>query len=231
VVIPRAIFLICLVTVLASRIPSTYLPAERTNSPPSAGLSPSANPLLGTSVAGSAGIPTTHRSTATANVSDDRPNKPIQPLAPHGSGCFVYSYLDTDWEPTLCGAAPLRPMIASETRPSTVGNGHDEVAQSPGTVIGSAIGSFQSISGLTSESDSNYGANYYSLQLNSQFLSGVSTPYTDNRTTTGWEQFVYSNSGWLFIQFWLFGYQSAYGSCPAIGPPSGTPWFVDQGSC
>ena len=115
-----------------------------------------------------------------------------------------------------------------------VGSGNDRVAKSAGAIIGAAAGSFQSVKGLMSESDS-FGANSYSLQLNSQTFKGVSNAYTDNRVTTGWEQFLYQNSGSsgsLFIQFQLIGYQSAYGSCPGTGPPGGSAWLPDgAGDC
>ena len=143
---------------------------------------------------------------------------------PH-SGCFEATYPSTVWQGRQCVTAPLLPLL-----PSTVGNGNDYVAKSPGTLIGSSFGSFQSIYGLTSETDSKYGANYYTLQDNTNFFT-TSTTYTGSKSTTGWEQFVYSSTGYIFIQYWLIGYQSAYGSCPSTGPPSGSSWMTYSGSC
>ena len=145
--------------------------------------------------------------------------------APRG-GCFVATYPSTVWQPTQCVTAPLVPLL-----PSTVGNGHDEVAQSS-TLIGSSFGSFQSVSGLTSETDSMFGANSYTLQVNTNFFT-TSTTYTGGKSTTGWEQFVFANDGsslgYVFIQYWLIGYQSSYGSCPSTGPPAGDSWMAYSG--
>ena len=138
----------------------------------------------------------------------------IRRTAAPQAGCFHVTYPSTVWNQTQCVSAPLRPLLPS--LPSTVGNGNDEVAQSPGTLIGSSFGSFQSISGLTSETDSMFGANLFTLQDNANtFLT--STTYTGSRQTTGWEQFVYENDGFVYIQYWLINYQSTYGSCPSTG--------------
>ena len=92
------------------------------------------------------------------------------------------------------------------------------------------------VSGLTSETDSVYGANNYGLQVNSEFFT-TSTTYTGGKTTLGWEQFVWINwpamnsVGLGYIQYWLLGYQGNYGSCPSTGPPGGSSWMVYQTSC
>jgi hypothetical protein len=144
------------------------------------------------------------------------------------AGCFVVTYPNTVWKASHCVTAPLLPLL-----PSTVGNGYDEVAQSS-TLIGSSFGSFQSVSGLVSETDSIFGADYYTLQDNTNFFT-TSTPYTGSNSTTGWEQFVFANDpafgGFVFIQYWLINYQSSYGSCPGTGPPGGSSWMAYQGSC
>jgi hypothetical protein len=116
-----------------------------------------------------------------------------------------------------------------------VGNGYDEVAQAPSPTIRSSSGSFQSITGLTSESDSVYGSNYWGLQDNTNFFT-TTTPYTGGKPTTGWEQFVFINDpgvnfGYLFMQYWLINYQSQYRTCPTTEPPGGTPWQEYEGSC
>lgn len=149
-------------------------------------------------------------------------------------GCFTVTYPSTVWQSAHCVTAPSIPL--EPTAPSTVGDGVDEVAYSgSGTLIGSSTGSFQSISGLTTETDSIEGINYYSLQINSQFFS-TTTPYTGNKAATGWEQFVFINypaysSGFIYIQYWLVNFQSTYGSCPNIGPPGGSSWMAYSGSC
>jgi hypothetical protein len=145
------------------------------------------------------------------------------------AGCFVAKYPSTVWQPSQCVTAPLirlQPLL-----PSTVGNGNDEVARSPpSTLIGSSFGSFQSISGLTSETDSIFGADYYTLQDNTNFFT-TSTNYTGGKSTWGWEQFVFTSDGFIFIQYWLINYQSSYGSCPITRPPGGSSWMAFQGSC
>ena len=156
-------------------------------------------------------------------------------------GCFMAIYPSAVWQATECVTAPLIPLRPSPATvggasSAVVGNGNDEVAYSPsGKLIGSSIGSFQ-ISGLTTETDSLYGTNNYGLQVNSQTFT-TSTTYTGGKSTTGWEQFVwinwpYANSvGYGYIQYWLLGYHSAYGSCPNTGPPSGSPWMASSGDC
>ena len=146
------------------------------------------------------------------------------------AGCFEAAFPSTVWQPAQCATAPLIPLL-----PSTVGNGNDEVAESPSsTLIGSSSGSFQSISGLTSEVDSKAGADYYTLQDNTNFFT-TSTPYTGNNSTRGWEQFVFANDGsslgFVFIQYWLINYQKNYGGCPSTGPPNGSSWMEYSGSC
>ena len=158
------------------------------------------------------------------------------------TGCFMATYPNTMWQPTKCGTAPLlqlRPQPSTGSQPSTVGNGIDEVAQSPGTLIGSSVGSFQFINGLSSETDSLFGPNEFGLQINSQFFPGVSTTYTDHKSgyAYSWEQFVFINDPHgtygtqIFIQYWLINYHATYGSCPSTPPPGGNGWFVSSGNC
>jgi hypothetical protein len=153
------------------------------------------------------------------------------------TGCFAATYPSTVWQSTQCVTAPLVPLqpYKGGTIPSTVGDGNDEVAYSSSSLIGSSVGSFQ-VSGLTSETDSIYGTNNYGLQVTSQFFT-TNTTYTGNNSTMGWEQFVwinwpYSNSGgFVYIQYWLIGYDTSYGSCPSKEPPGGSLWTPYQGSC
>lgn len=143
-------------------------------------------------------------------------------------GCFVIHYPNHNWQPDSCGQAPTLPL--------TVGAGNDEVAKSAGTIIGDADGQFTSVTGLTSESDSLLGANYYGLQVNSQKFA-CNTSYTGGKSATCWEQFLFGNDaggqwGHVYIQYWLFDYITKYGACPTTGIPGGTVWMSDQaGSC
>lgn len=179
-----------------------------------------------------------------------------------GAGCFEVTYPSTVWQASKCGTAasiPLRPSPATIGGAGSppVGNGNDEVAYSSGTLIGSSFGSFQSVTGLTSEtnvcsapcSGVPQGPNEFSLQVNAQTFALVGTPYTNNQPLTcvyptyvcGWEQFVFLNdpSGFygtqIYIQYWLLNYYTNYGYCPSTAPPgggfNGKPWYDSGGSC
>ena len=54
-------------------------------------------------------------------------------------------------------------------------------------------------------------ANTFSLQLNTNFFSNSPTcnGAANPSTCQAWEQFVYSNAGSAFIQYWLIGYNAA----------------------
>ena len=187
------------------------------------------------------------RSVVTSSAFNEsvRPNFPawktqIASIPTPHAGCFTATYPSTVWQATQCVIAPSIPLRPSPSTvggsSSTTGNGNDEVAHAPsGKLIGSSIGSFQT-SGLTSETDSMYGANNYGIQINSQFFT-TSTTYTGGKSTTGWEQFVWINwpaqnsAGYEYIQYWLIDYKSSYGSCPSTGPPGGSSWMVYSGDC
>ena len=105
------------------------------------------------------------------------------------------------------------------SRSYAVGNGNDVSAQVTTGVISVAEGSFDSVTGVTSETGDVNGqpppvANTFSLQLNSNFFSnsptcnGASVP----ANCAAWEQFVFSNSGYLIMQYWLINYNN---TCPA----------------
>jgi len=156
-------------------------------------------------------------------------------------GCFVITYPSTTWNATKCVTAPPIPLTHS-LMPSTVGGAYgDWVAESPSTLIGSSVGGFSSVTGLTSESDSSAGSNRYSLQVNTNTFS-TTTSYTGGQMATGWEQFVYLNyvgcygtlctacfvSGCTYIQYWLIGHDSSCTSYTA--PPGGTSWSYFAGT-
>ncbi|MGC1447705.1 MAG: hypothetical protein WA837_19740 [Xanthobacteraceae bacterium] len=129
-------------------------------------------------------------------------------------GCFKSAYPSTTWVEVPCGTPPERPYPpASGRQPEIVGNGNDFSAQVTSGTISQATGSFDSITGLTSESDGGNN-NSYSLQLNTNaslnptLCQGAKTP----SQCSGWQQFVYSSSGYAFIQYWLLNYGNA---CPS----------------
>jgi hypothetical protein len=142
-------------------------------------------------------------------------------------GCFKATYPNTDWQSVPCKTAPLVPYPpARGPRSDNVGNGDDYAAQVSG-FISSAEGSFDSVTGVTSESGDVDGvappvANTFSLQLNANFFGtsvcdGAKTP----SSCFGWQQFVYSNSGFAFMQYWLINWDT---TCPAG-------WFTYEHDC
>ena len=128
-------------------------------------------------------------------------------------GCFEASYPSKEWREVPSTKARPYPMPPrSGPRPLIVGNGNDVSAKAPTGLISSATGSFDSATGVTSESGQNGGtgpavANAYSIQLNTNFFP--STVAGSPAGSQGWEQFVFSNdgtSGVVYIQYWLLNY-------------------------
>ena len=138
------------------------------------------------------------------------------------TGCFTASYPDTQWREVPCTTPPERPYLPkSGARSQNVGNGTDYSAEVTGS-ISAAEGSFDSVTGVTSESDDGV-ANEYSLQLNTQFFTTMTcNSAADPSKCLGWEQFVFANlpprAGFAFIQYWLLGYAT---TCPSGWIPSG----------
>jgi hypothetical protein len=150
-----------------------------------------------------------------------------------GGGCFTASYPNVQWQEVPCAQgvtvppfppAPARAPSGGET--FSVGNGFDPVPGVTSGHISTAVGSFDSVSGVTSISGE-FGANDYSLQLNSNTFSspvcsGAGTP----TQCVGWQQFVFSNLGCTstpgpvqvpcnFMQYWLIHWGST--TCPPTG--------------
>lgn len=148
----------------------------------------------------------------------------IRNTVPQNPGaCYHASYPSTVWKEVKCIVAPNRPFAqwlpsASKTeslnaaasgQAQTVGNSVDYVAKVPGLMY-LAVGQFPSLSGVTSETGY-YGANDYSLQLNSNFFAN-SPACSGHSGCLAWQQYVYSSGEQaLFIQYWLLN----YGACPS----------------
>ena len=146
-----------------------------------------------------------------------------QTPVPQG-GCFKAIYPNTAWTQVTCKTAPTRPYLPRSGHRGgyTVGNGNDYAAVVSG-LISSGVGTFPVVTGLKSETGYDGQANTYSLQLNSDFFTtSVCNGSSNPSQCLGWEQFVYSNSGVAFIQYWLLNYGS---SCPNGG------WMQYEGSC
>lgn len=125
-------------------------------------------------------------------------------------GCFVATYPETKWREVPCVTPPNRPYPPRQgIRPQTVGSGVDFSGQVTAN-MSQAEGSFDSVIGVTSETGGGL-ADSYSLQLNTNFLT---TTACSGGTVNcqGFEQFVFSSSGYLLIQYWLLHYENA---CPA----------------
>ncbi len=138
-------------------------------------------------------------------------------------GCFAASYPNPGWTKIQCRPAPKRPYLPRHGRSGyTVGNGNDYAAVVSG-IIASAVGSYPSVTGVTHETGYNGAVNTYSLQLNSEFFTTtVCDGASDPSSCQGWQQFVYSNSGSAFMQYWLLDYGN---NCPSGG------WMAYEGSC
>jgi hypothetical protein len=140
----------------------------------------------------------------------------ISRVAPPKRGCFKADYPSRTWVETVCLVPPQRPYPPrAGPQPQTVGNGTDYSAQTPGLLSG-AYGQFENVSGVTGES-SGGSANTFSLQVNSSFFVGPACP----GPCQSWQQFVYSNSSGLFMQYWLINHGPG---CPAN-------WFTFPPHC
>lgn len=135
------------------------------------------------------------------------------------TGCFTAVYPLTTWKSVACVVAPNRPYIprsSSGGSSQTVGNGNDYAAVTA-TLTSNAVGSFPVVRRLKSETDDGQ-PNVYSLQLNSNFMSGDQACAGANNPSTclGWLQYVYSSSEHAaFMQYWLIRYTGGTVHCPA----------------
>ncbi|HMK91355.1 MAG TPA: VCBS repeat-containing protein [Methylocystis sp.] len=141
---------------------------------------------------------------------------------PSKHGCYTTTFPSNQWREAPCVKAPELPaMPARRPRPGTVGDGGDVVAVAQsGATISTAVGSFDSVTGVVSETGTYGGANAFTLQLNSNFFPSSAC----GGNCQGFQQFVYSNIACphcAYIQYWLIGYGDA---CP-----SGWIWYA--GDC
>lgn len=145
----------------------------------------------------------------------------IRSIRPPKKGCFTATYPSTEWKEVACVTPPQRPYPpARRALPQIIGGTtYGDAAAVVTPLITAATGSFDSAT-VTTETGPTYGPgcsvsnpnapDTFSLQLNSGFFMTPACPST-NSACFGWQQFVYSNSGSVFIQYWL----GSYGSCPA----------------
>lgn len=181
----------------------------------------------------------------------------VRQYAPRGGGCYSASFPSLKWDKVACGPvsgyrsarravdhAAVRDLASSAhgtrgTRGTqVVGNGTDYAAQAPsGTLISEAVGSFPSVSGVTTERGvgGNAGTNQYTLQLNTNFdfASAACGSYATGDTSGcfSWQQYVLVSNDVnaagtaqtgttdVFIQTWLENYgndpDQSGNACPA----------------
>jgi hypothetical protein len=151
-------------------------------------------------------------------------------VATPSKGCFHASYPSIVWRQVACGTVRRdvhpTPHYYRFGAQQTAGNGNDYTLQTSG-VISSAVGTFPSVNGVTSEQSVGVpaygnggilGANEYSVQLNTQFSSTTSACNGQSGCTV-WQQWVYATDyseqgeGAIFMQNWLIGYGSS--NCPS----------------
>ncbi|RDS80376.1 hypothetical protein [Dyella psychrodurans] len=145
-------------------------------------------------------------------------------IATPSQGCFHASYPSIVWQQVACGAVrtDVHPMPHYYLfgAPQTAGNGNDYTIQTGSNLISSAVGTFPSVTGVTSEQSVGVpaygdggilGPNEYSVQLNTQFTSTTSV-CAGHSGCTVWQQWVYATDyaqngvGAIFMQDWLIGY-------------------------
>jgi von Willebrand factor type D domain len=159
------------------------------------------------------------QSSATPTNEQDWKTRIAQTSLPK-KGCFTATYPKLDWRDVTCTSTPTYPQPpAGGARPQVVGNGTDVSARVPSGFISTAIGSFDTVTGVTSESGpiANTGppiANAYTLQLNPNFFATTACAGSPNAGCQGWQQFVFENygtGGRAYIQYWLTAYNT---TCP-----------------
>jgi hypothetical protein len=147
------------------------------------------------------------------------------------TGCFEAAHPKLEWVEVPCANIPPHPLgpAVSNGSPGQIigiaGPGNDYSAQVPHGTITTAVGRFQSVSGVTSENDSLSGlSNQYTLQLNtSYFQSSICNGAADPSQCSAWQQFAYENNGGnsvTWMQYWLLHYVNPCPSGWLQGPVS-----------
>jgi hypothetical protein len=106
-------------------------------------------------------------------------------------GCYTSGYPETEWREVPCSTAEARPHPT---------NGDYSARVSSGSIL-SATGLFDSVTGANGETDSQAGANQFSLQLNT---NSFDSPLCDKGNSgCAWQQYIYDSPGNVYIQYWL----------------------------
>jgi hypothetical protein len=143
----------------------------------------------------------------------------LRELQVPATGCFKAHFPRVEWRQVSCVTRPTVPYDPRHgPTPFTVGGNNDFAARVMTGSISAAEGSFDSVTGVTSETGQVGGmgaqvANVYTLQLNTKPFTATSACMgSPNVNCQGWQQFVYSSgSQSIFIQYWLIQYNAA---CP-----------------
>jgi len=139
------------------------------------------------------------------------------------AGCFEASYPLLEWNKVECVEAPNIPFLPRTRLGSqTVGNGDDYAAEVSSGVISQTVGTFPKVTGVKSETGV-YGANSYTLQLNSNFMNTATCDGAkDPAECLDWLQYVYSSDYTEgFMQYWLINWNT---KCPGG-------WYSYGGDC
>jgi hypothetical protein len=150
-------------------------------------------------------------------------------------GCFKASYPSKVWKEVPCVTPPQNPYMPGRgSLPYTIGgyNGvqFNNVSAQVTAQITSATGSFDSMTGVASETGTTFASgcsnptatsDTFSLQLNTLFFTSSKCQGLGGQCQ-GWQQFVYSNSycnnnaatGCTFIQYWLANATTSTIPCP-----------------
>jgi hypothetical protein len=160
--------------------------------------------------------------------------------------CFTAQYPATAWTEVPCGKPPKIPLLPANRPQHLIGNYAEDAVAGVSRTIQSAEGSFDSVTGVTSECNaqcptggctkdltckSSDPSNDYSLQLNTNkflFYGGCEK----GNGCVGWQQFVFINNecplsqesplpACAYIQYWLIGYGQ---NCP-------NNWESHKGDC
>ena len=186
---------------------------------------------------------------------------------PTQPGCYVQASPDAAWQPTTCGTAGRHPrthrpqdLVGGRRRVQVRQRRSREFVEHDNRQHRRFLPRHQRVDQRGGRDGAQLSGERVSVRERSSRLLlssaqqpdySCSTGYTDGFTVPQcWEQFVSSNTGELYIQFWLIGYCSVSGgsncgdsppftasnpppsfSCPSTGIPSGSGWMQSGGNC
>lgn len=160
-----------------------------------------------------------------------------------GAGCFAATYPSNLWEPVACAtlSAFTHPVHRTPGPSETTGNGNDYVLT--GGLLKQIVGSFPTVTDVTSEKSVGVaafggggilGSNEYSLQINTNYNSKTAACNGGGSSCTVWQQFIYATdyatkgSGAVFMQYWLINYGASGARCPAGFGKSGSDCYKNS---